>query len=106
MKRGEGVRDIADTLLAIKRQVMQTTEHLISNSDFVDAFLDGLPNEISEFVGSQIDEQTNPDVVIQQCINCEEWLRRTRQGHRHRASKALATRDQASDNASDNDSDT
>ena len=100
MVRGETVRDFADALMAIKRRISQTTEHRISNSDFIDAFLDGIPSKMSEFVGSQIDEETPPSEVIRRCVNREEWLRRPRYGRTRSAVRALAAEDPRSDDDS------
>ena len=51
MVRGETICDYTNALMAIKRQISHTTEHRISNSNFIDAFLDGIPANISEFAG-------------------------------------------------------
>ena len=63
-------------------------------------FMDGIPSKISEFVGSQIDEETPPSEVIRCCVNREEWLRRPRYGRTRSVVRALATEDPGSNDDS------
>ena len=91
--------DYADALFALRRRIRQSTKHSVSNAEYIDVYLDGLPQSISEFVGSHIDDEASLSDVVERSIRREDWLRRVKSKQK-RGSRAYAAEEDESDDDS------